>query len=200
MAFIGTWFIAETGIRRHVQRIASVLGRVKAGELDARIGAPYPRGELGELMAVVDRTSSAVETQQAAITSSSEDLRKLNRTLHMIGGINAMIVRVRDRDELYREACRIAVEQGNFAMAWIGSFDPVANDVTPIAWAGLETKEYLDKSGSNARGTLPLGQGSVSRAIRARCSSMTCWPRPGRTTRAGQKGCRGGTARSSRCR
>ena len=38
----------------------------------------------------------------------------------MLSGINTLIVRVRDRDELFSEACRIAVEQGGFRMALIG--------------------------------------------------------------------------------
>ena len=64
LAFAGAWLFAEYGIRRHVARIASVAARVGAGDLGARIGAPYPRGELGELMAVFDRTTGAVQANR----------------------------------------------------------------------------------------------------------------------------------------
>src|SRR6266852_5832075 len=50
-------------------------------------------------------------------------IRRLNRVHAMLSRINALIVRVRDRDELFREACRIAVEAGKFRLAWIGVVD-----------------------------------------------------------------------------
>jgi len=93
-------------------------------------------------------------------------IKRLNRVYAVLSGINTLIVRVGDRDELFREACRIAVEHGGFGIAWIGSFDPATLDVTPVAWAGLEAKEYLGSTKSTARGDLPQGQGAVGRAIR----------------------------------
>src|SRR5207244_349291 len=36
----------------------------------------------------------------------------LSRVYMLLSGINALIVRVRDRDELFARACRIAVDQG----------------------------------------------------------------------------------------
>ena len=85
----------------------------------------------------------------------------------MLSGINSAIVRMRNRQELFEEACRIAVEHGNFGLAWIGLFDPATLDVTPVAWAGLGTDE-LKRSESTARADVPLGQGLVGRAIRER--------------------------------
>lgn len=57
----------------------------------------------------------------------------------MLSGINALIVRVRDRDELFREACRIAVEEAGFCMAWIGIVDRGVMKIVPVASAGVET-------------------------------------------------------------
>ena len=59
-------------------------------------------------------------------------LRRLNRMYKFTSGINTMILRVRSQEELFREACRIAVEIGRFRFAWIGmgnldgGFKPVA--------------------------------------------------------------------------
>jgi diguanylate cyclase (GGDEF)-like protein len=136
LAFAGAWFVAEVGIRRQVQRIAGVARRVGEGELGARIGAPYPPGELGELMAVVDRTAGAVQAQQAEIASRSRDLQRVNRTLRVLSGINSLIVRARDRDELFREACRIAVDEGGFRMSLICIVDRSAMKIVPVASAG----------------------------------------------------------------
>jgi diguanylate cyclase len=59
----------------------------------------------------------------------------LNRVYAMLSGINSLIVRITERDELFREACRLAVESGGFKSAWCGWNDD-AGKVTPVAWAG----------------------------------------------------------------
>jgi diguanylate cyclase (GGDEF)-like protein/PAS domain S-box-containing protein len=64
----------------------------------------------------------------------------LNRVYAMLRGITTLIVRVRERDELYREACRIAVEDGGFRMALMGTVDAEAEKVIPVALAGKDEK------------------------------------------------------------
>ena len=86
----------------------------------------------------------------------------------MLSGINAAIVRVHDRQELFNEACRIAVEHGQFGMAWIGVLDPKTLDVIPAALAamtGIDAPELLTMR-LNVRGDLLQGQGETGRAIR----------------------------------
>jgi diguanylate cyclase (GGDEF)-like protein/PAS domain S-box-containing protein len=94
-------------------------------------------------------------------------INRLNRVHAVLSGINALIVRVRDREELYREACRIAVEAGNFGLAWIGTFDPATEDVIPVAWAG-EGAQEVTRGTSSSRNDTPRGKGAVGRAIRER--------------------------------
>jgi len=48
-----------------------------------------------------------------------ERLRRANRVLGVLSGINSAIVRIHDRKALLDEACRIAVEPGQFRSAWI---------------------------------------------------------------------------------
>jgi len=62
----------------------------------------------------------------------------LNRVYAVLSGINALIVRVNDRDELFREACRIAVEAGGFRMALVVIVDPGTKKVVSIASAGKD--------------------------------------------------------------
>jgi GAF domain-containing protein len=47
-------------------------------------------------------------------------IARLNRIYAVLSGINSTIVRVRRREELFREACRIAVSAGGFRLAWFG--------------------------------------------------------------------------------
>jgi diguanylate cyclase (GGDEF)-like protein len=60
---------------------------------------------------------------------------QLSRTKEMLSAANAAIVRLRDRDQLFREACRIAVEVGGFAYAFIITLDN-SNRVTLRALLG----------------------------------------------------------------
>ncbi len=75
------------------------------------------------------------------ITNSKEAERKiirLNRVFAVLSGINTLIVRVHNRDELFREACRIAVDLGKFKMAWIGAVDWEAMQIVPTTSASAD--------------------------------------------------------------
>jgi len=69
------------------------------------------------------------------------DVLKLNRVYAMLSGINALLVRVSDREQLLRESCRIAVEQGRFEAAWCGLIGPLA-PIARAASAGLLPSDY----------------------------------------------------------
>jgi diguanylate cyclase (GGDEF)-like protein/PAS domain S-box-containing protein len=62
-------------------------------------------------------------------------IEHLNRVYAMLSGVNSLIVRVTNRDELFKEACRLAVEDGRFKSAWCGWYEENGK-VTPVAWAG----------------------------------------------------------------
>jgi diguanylate cyclase (GGDEF)-like protein/PAS domain S-box-containing protein len=94
-------------------------------------------------------------------------IARLSRIHAVLSGIKSAIVRTRDRQELFGETCRIAVEDGNFGVAWIGLTDPATLEVTPVAWAGLDTAE-LRQAKASARPDAPQGQGTTGRAIRER--------------------------------
>jgi len=65
-------------------------------------------------------------------------IKRLNQLYAVLSGINTTIVRVREEEELFREACRIAVELGRFVFAWIGKLDADSMQVTPVAQAGRD--------------------------------------------------------------
>jgi diguanylate cyclase (GGDEF)-like protein/PAS domain S-box-containing protein len=120
---------------------------------------PSPDGHPANMIATYQDISERKEAE--------EKVSRLNRVYAVLSGINTLIVHVTDRRELFNEACRIAVEQGNFGMAWIGLLDPATQDVTPVAWAG-EGAEGVAKAKSSARDDIPQGIGAVGRAIRER--------------------------------
>ncbi len=62
----------------------------------------------------------------------------LNRVYAVLSGINSLIVRVQDRDELLRDACQIVVEKGGFRMAMAVIVDTGTKKVVSIASAGKD--------------------------------------------------------------
>jgi diguanylate cyclase (GGDEF)-like protein/PAS domain S-box-containing protein len=93
-------------------------------------------------------------------------IRHLNRILAVQSRISSLIVRVRDCDELFREACRIAVEAGAFSMAWIGMIAPDSPMVRVAASFGDHADEYLRGIEISTDPDNPLGQGPTGTAIR----------------------------------
>jgi diguanylate cyclase (GGDEF)-like protein len=85
----------------------------------------------------------------------------------MLSGINTLIVRVRDRGELFREACRIATDEGGFRMIWIGLVDRALHKIVPVASVGMRD-EFLEEI--RERFTLedgsPMGNTMTARAVR----------------------------------
>lgn len=125
-------------------------------------GQPDPDGRQRWFNTIQDVT----EQKQA-----EEKIRRLNRVHAVLSGINTLIVRVRDRKDLFDEVCRIAVEDGNFGMAWVGEFDRATLEVTPVAWEGMDESAVSMKA--SARGDIPEGQGMVGRAIRGKKPVIT---------------------------
>lgn len=62
----------------------------------------------------------------------------LNRVYAVLSGINALIVRASDRNELFSGACRIAVEDGGFHMSMICTLDRPTMTLFPVASWGKD--------------------------------------------------------------
>src|SRR6266850_8474041 len=92
-----------------------------------------------------------------------QKLAQLSRVHAVLSGINSAIVRVHSRDELFRDACRIAVGAGQFRMAWAGVVDCEAMRVKPVAWDG-EVRGFLENAPLAVTET--GGQSLVGQAVR----------------------------------
>lgn len=73
-----------------------------------------------------------------------QKIDRLSRIHSVLSGINSTIVRLRDREELFREVCRVAVIHGKFVMAWIGLSQPGTARNIPVVWYGAD-QGYLDE-------------------------------------------------------
>ena len=164
LVFAGAWALVELSIRLPVARTIAAVARFSGGDFAARVGSPYPRGELGGLMSSTDHAFQLMQAQR-------EKIERLTRVYAVLSGINALIVRVRDRDELFREACRVAVEAGEFRMAWLGVVDRQAMQVKPVAWQGVGS-DYIQLMPLELSDAAPERYGLASRAVNERKSMI----------------------------
>jgi PAS domain S-box-containing protein len=94
-----------------------------------------------------------------------EKLIKANRLYLFISQINQMIVHAEDEQQLFREACSIAVDIGKFKMVWIGMIDKETKKVIPVMIAG-EDDGFLSKVESISKDKKQIGKGPSATAIR----------------------------------
>jgi diguanylate cyclase (GGDEF)-like protein/PAS domain S-box-containing protein len=152
---------APDAVARQIGIGIELTGRRKDGSefpIDVMLGSL--QSDEGILVTAAIRDTSVRRETQSRI-------RRLNRVYAVLSGINSVIVRARDRDALFGEACRIAVEHGRFKMAWIGVVDRSTMKIVPVASAGANP-EFLTLI--RDRFTLledqPLGNTMSARAIR----------------------------------
>ena len=95
---------------------------------------------------------------------SEAKIHRLNRVYAVLSGINALIVRMRNRNELFQGACRIAIEAGQFPMAWVGVVDRETKRVKPVAWGG-EAEKFLASAPLSMSERRTTGRGMSGSAI-----------------------------------
>jgi PAS domain S-box-containing protein len=94
---------------------------------------------------------------------SDEKILFFSRIYAILSGVNAAILRIQSRDDLFREICSIAVGQGKFSKAWIGMIDTGKDLLSPVACSGFENEPLSPIRLSN--GDIPFGErASVSAA------------------------------------
>ncbi len=71
-------------------------------------------------------------------------LRRLNRVYAVLSAINEALVRQNDSRVMLQTACSIAVEKGNFLLAWVGMFNPDSGLLEPFVSAGV-SDGYLEQ-------------------------------------------------------
>ncbi|HWB92711.1 MAG TPA: PAS domain S-box protein [Puia sp.] len=96
---------------------------------------------------------------------AEEKLLRLNRLYYFMSQMNQAIVKAPDATTLFAEACRIAVEAGQFRMAWIGLIDETTNRVIPVTHAGEEA-DYLSRIRVISMAGPPESMGPGGRALR----------------------------------
>jgi diguanylate cyclase (GGDEF)-like protein len=107
------------------ERILAIIG--------AQVGRIY---ENGSLYTEVRQHAAQLAVQIEERTIATRKIQQLNRVYAVLSSITSLIVRVSDRAELLREACRLAVEEGKFRLAWCGWCSVGGAELRVVAFAG----------------------------------------------------------------
>lgn len=99
-------------------------------------------------------------------------IKRLNRVYAVLSSINMLIVRVQNREELFREACQIATEKGGFRMALLAVVDSGATTMVPVASSGMDDELQNAVDGVS---TLAMGVSNslISRAVREKTTMVS---------------------------
>lgn len=90
---------------------------------------------------------------------AEERIQYLNRLYAFLSQVNQAIVRIENRQELFENICKIAIEFGKFEFAWIGLADTTKNKIYPAASAGKDNgylKIIEDSAGNNLKTNVHL--------------------------------------------
>ena len=159
-----TKLVAETGIP-HAMEHGSWSGETALLRHD---GQEVPLSQVVIAHRNVDGSVEYLSTIARDITllkKSEKRIRRLNRVYAVLSGINTTIVRTRNRQELFDDSCRIAVERGKFRFAWIGLLGTDGEEVIPVARAGVD-EGYLDGIRLTVRDDVPGRCELVARVLR----------------------------------
>jgi len=152
-------FAATPETSRQMAGRSEIYGRRKDGE------EFFAEASISKLTQDGRTTFTAILRDISERKRAEEKIKRISRMYAVLSGINGAIVRSHDRQELFEEACRIAVKHGQFEMAWIDVLDPKTLEVSLATSAGIDAPELLTAKVS-VRGDVPEGQGVTGRALR----------------------------------
>lgn len=92
-------------------------------------------------------------------------LQRRNAMYAVLSKTNSAIVRIHEQQELFDEICRVALEYGEFCLAWLGVVDEAEQRVIPVAAAG-KAADYVHTITVHCNTDLPTGCGPTGIAIR----------------------------------
>lgn len=154
----------KAGMRSGMAFPVSVQGEVRGVMV---FWSVEPRAESSDTLDMFHAISNQIGQFMERDIQSAKVLR-LSRMHAVLGGINKAIARAMERQQLFNDICRIAVDDGKFGSVWIGAFDGKSLEVTPVAWAGEDAAALVGSAMSTADTGVPRGHSVLGRAVRAK--------------------------------
>ncbi|MEP7313371.1 MAG: EAL domain-containing protein [Pseudomonadota bacterium] len=175
-----TAFSVTVGERTWAERVAQVESAgsiVVQGEHRRKDGTTFPV-EMSLSFVLQDKTRYLIAVTRDMSSQQQQQglIDHMARVLRMQSAISAAVLRIKDRDELLREACRLATQVGGYDRAVVSLVDPDGRSARPKFRAGAG-EDFPEPD------TLPISDGTgpdtslSSRALRtgaiAVCNDLT---------------------------
>lgn len=113
---------------------------------------------------IIKKNNKWTLVESTNLKNTKKKLERVNRLYAVLSKINHAIIRIEEPRLLYTEACRIAVEDGLFKAAWIGTIDKDTSVLEPVVQWGFNQKES-DKLFEIFTNHGPMKGGVISTAI-----------------------------------
>lgn len=110
---------------------------------------------IGEtLAAAFDRAlrEGDLRERDRQLQRQNEALAQLNRLNEIIREINQALIRSSTAVQIREEVCEHIASAPQYSMAWIGTLDPVDEQIKPQHWSGMDA-EFIDQLAADGQGT-----------------------------------------------
>ena len=146
-------------------RFASRWRRKDGSPIDVSVSVSVLRDHEGERLYCFLRDITAQRTTQRR-------LERYNRLYAFLNLASERLFQSRTRTEAFDAVCRIAVEEGDFRLSWVGLVDDNAGLVRPVSMAGAATETVRTLCVTSAP-TLQASHGPAGRSIRESAAVVT---------------------------
>jgi PAS domain S-box-containing protein len=115
-----------------------------------------PKSQFAELSHIVRRAVKARENEHK--------MMRLNRVYSVLARVSEAIVHIHNRMQLMQEVCKIAIQEGGYAMVWIGFEDPETHRIKGAVASGAVDDFFVNVRMSAE--DISNGQGPTVTALR----------------------------------
>lgn len=170
---LAIFYAAMRRIVAPIQNIASTARAIRDGDLERQV-AVTSSDEIGDLASAFNSMTVKLRTTLLDLGSEVQErkqkeseLHKINKAYLALSMSNRAVIHAHDEMELFREICRIVIEECGYRLSWIGLAEgDEGKTVRPVAQAGFE-EGYLDSLQLTWADT-ERGRGPTGTAIRER--------------------------------
>jgi len=125
---------------------------------------------------LVSERTAELSAEIAIRKRSENQVKRLNRVYAVLSNINQAIVRIHDVDQLLKDVCLIAVNEGKFQSAWVGLENSETKEIETFATAGIANELFQVSPEDNPIvNALRSGKHYVSNNITAENSLTNIW-------------------------
>jgi PAS domain S-box-containing protein len=109
--------------KEHFVAIFDVITERKRAEEELRRAKDELEQRVEERTEELTETVAQLEEEMSEREEAEQQAATLGRLYHLLSRVNEAIVRAQDQEGLFRQACRIMMEEGSFLLCWIGRVD-----------------------------------------------------------------------------